>query len=167
LESFGSIDTEHPAFHERQRIYPPGYTVQRRYWSWTQSPTSGGCRCNYKLYITADSTGDYPLFCVQSEDDPDYVITSNTLEGAWNTVIKKVNESRSARQGTPIHKNLKADFFFGLYYPIVIRTLECHPRARLLKKYRFQYDLKIRLPTKLVISTLCTPLPQQQNPNCH
>jgi len=118
------------------------------------------------LYIMeiADGGDKGPLFKVYCKDDPDLVISSHNPARAWNEVVNHINNTRKAHNSVNSHiaskctfvtNNLPALYYFGITPPAVVSAIEKLPDVRLCKRYRFQYDMVIRLPKKLIRTCLC------------
>lgn len=117
----GCISTR-GSFHTGEYIFPPGYRVLRRYWSWKNDPSgalpetilpplgnvrpanfrpdafrpfaSQPMRSSYEIQICEDEPKlKFTLTCL---DDPTEVLVSHDLSYLWNEVVYRVNVLRSA-----------------------------------------------------------------------
>ncbi|CAF3886677.1 unnamed protein product [Rotaria sp. Silwood2] len=125
------------AFHNRNFVYPVGYTITRFYWS-MHNPNR---RCAYICSII--DIDNKPMFRIRvQENDNEQVeeFLESSAKSVWYKIIHEIDLLRQKHglvKMFPVF--VKGEDLYGLTEPHIIRLIESLPGVEMLQNYAFKY----------------------------
>ncbi|CAF1248982.1 unnamed protein product [Adineta steineri] len=122
-------------FHNRNFVYPVGYTITRFYWS-MRNPNR---RCAYICSII--DMDNKPMFRIRvHEDEQIEEFLESSAKAVWHKVINEIDSLRRNHglvKIFPVFVN--GEDLYGLTEPHIIRLIESLPGVEMLQNYAFKY----------------------------
>ncbi|CAF3505803.1 unnamed protein product [Adineta steineri] len=124
-------------FHNRNFIYPVGYTITRFYWSMNRPNR----RCAYHCSII--DMDNKPMFRIRTQenlDEPAQEFLESTPKAVWHKIVDEIDSLRR-RHGLVKMFSIfvSGEDLYGLTEPHIIRLIESLPGVEMLQNYAFKY----------------------------
>ncbi|CAF3363447.1 unnamed protein product [Rotaria sp. Silwood1] len=124
-------------FHNRNFIYPVGYTVTRFYWS-MRRPNR---RCAYNCSII--DVNNKPMFRIriqENEDEPAQEFLESSAKLVWHKIVDAIDSLRRQHGLVKMFSVfVSGEDLYGLTEPHIIRLIESLPGVEMLQNYAFKY----------------------------
>lgn len=122
IHEVGKVVWDRPAFHTDKYIWPVGFKSTRVYTSAKNIEE----RIPYTCEIIDGGTAPQFVLNCKDFDEP---IVAQSCTGAWQSVVKKVNEMKSEETGKRTYTNISGPEYFGLAHPTVMKLISELPNA--------------------------------------
>ena len=134
IVDLGTVNWQLPGFHTSSYIYPIGFKSCREYFS----DVEGTSKINYISEIL--EINRTPVFRVTSDDGNEpRVYQENSMSGAWQKVVKQVNELKTAETGKRQFTSVSGPEFFGIAHQNVLFLIEGMENAWQCRDYKPRY----------------------------
>ncbi|CAF0790054.1 unnamed protein product [Rotaria sordida] len=125
------------AFHNRNFVYPVGYTITRFYWS-MHNPNR---RCAYICSII--DIDNKPMFRIRVQENENKQVEEfleSSAKSVWYKIIHEIDLLRQKHGLVKMFPGfVKGEDLYGLTEPHIIRLIESLPGVEMLQNYAFKY----------------------------
>ncbi|CAF3790913.1 unnamed protein product [Rotaria sp. Silwood1] len=124
-------------FHNRNFVYPVGYTITRFYWS-MHNPNR---RCAYICsIIDIDNKPMFRIRVQENENEKVEEFLDSSAKSVWYKIIHEIDLLRQKHGLVKMFPGfVKGEDLYGLTEPHIIRLIESLPGVEMLQNYAFKY----------------------------
>lgn len=131
ITNLGKVVTDRPNFHNERYLYLNGYTAER-YFTSVRDPSTK----EWYILRIKDTGGDYPLFTIESKEDPSIIFEGNAPSKPSIELLKRITAVKNKSKASTRSPTISGPEFFGFAPPKVRKIMERLPGAEKCPKFK-------------------------------